>query len=126
MLSMINPAAVAPSPYLSQGAMAANPQRLLFISGQVGVDKNGRVGADIAEQSQLAAANLNSVLTEAGMDGSNLAKLTIYLTDGANLPGFSEAAAPALPSPPPAITVIIVKALAGPDLLVEIEGFAVA
>ena len=56
----------------------------------------------------------------------NLAKVTIYLTDESLLPGFMEAAAGALPSPPPATTLLIVKALAGPSLLVEIEGVAVA
>lgn len=36
-----------------------------------------------------------------------------------------EAAAGALPSPPPATTLLIVKGLAGPDLLVEVEAVAV-
>ena len=66
-----------------------------------------------------------SVLAEAGMSNANIAKLTIYLTDAANVPGFVEAAAGTLPATPPATTLLIVKALAAPELLVEVEAIAV-
>jgi enamine deaminase RidA (YjgF/YER057c/UK114 family) len=42
------------------------------------------------------------------------------------LPDFMQAAGEALPSPPPATTLLMVKALAAPPLLVEIEAVAVA
>jgi 2-iminobutanoate/2-iminopropanoate deaminase len=120
---ILPPGPNSPAPY-SQGAVATGG-RTLYISGQVGVDAQGNVGKDIAEQAQFAAANLNGVLAAAGMTGANLAKVTIYLTDAALIPGFMQAAAATLPSPPPAITLLIVKALAAPPLLVEIEGIAV-
>ena len=126
MIEMINPAGTTPNPSYSQGALVTAPQRTLYISGQVGVDAQGRMGADIAEQAQIAVANLNAVLAEAGMTPSNLAKVTIYLTDGSLIPGFMQAAGSALPSPPPATTLLVVKALAAPPLLVEIEAIAVA
>lgn len=126
MLTMINPAGIPPSPVYSQGAEVKAPARMLFISGQVGMDAKGNVGKDIGEQARIAVANLNAVLAEAGMDAGHLAKVTIYLTDESLLPGFMEAAAGALPSPPPASTLLIVKALAAPPLLVEIEAIAVA
>ena len=53
-----------------------------------------------------------------------MAKVTIYPTDESLLPDFVEAAADALPSPPPATTLLIVKALAAPALLIEIEAIA--
>lgn len=60
-----------------------------------------------------------------GRDGqAQLAKVTIYPTDESLLPDFVEAAADALPSPPPATTLLIVKALAAPALLIEIEAIA--
>lgn len=126
MLNMINPAGYPKSPTHSQGTEATSPQRMLFISGQVGVDAKGYMGTDIGEQAKIAVANVNAVLAEAGMTNSNLAKVTIYLTDENLLPGFMEAAAGTLPSPPPATTLLIVKALAAPPLLVEIEGIAIA
>lgn len=126
MLQMIMPpSATSPAPY-SQGALTTGAQTTLYISGQVGVDPQGRMGADIGEQASIAVANLLAVLGEAGMDGRNLAKVTIYLTDDILIPGLMQAAGGALPSPPPAMTLLIVKALAAPPLLVEIEAIAVA
>lgn len=126
MLTMINPAGYPKSPFYSQAAEVTAPQRMLFISGQVGVDAKGYTGADISEQAKIAVANLNAVLAEARMDNRNLVKVTIYLTDESLLPGFMEATGGGLPSPPPATTLLIVKALAAPLLLVEIEAVAAA
>jgi enamine deaminase RidA (YjgF/YER057c/UK114 family) len=126
MIQMITPAGFPNLPYLSPGALASSPQRTLYISGQVGVDGSGVVGKDIGDQTRLAVANLNAVLDAAGMDGTNLAKVTIYLTDESSMPGFMEAAAGALAAPPPAMTLLIVKGLAGPSLLIEIEAIAVS
>lgn len=124
MLEMILPPGPQSSAPYSQGALASGPRRTLYVSGQVGVDAAGHVGADIAEQARIAVTNLKGVLAAAGMDGSNLAKVTIYLTDDALIPGFMQAAGETLPSPPPAITLLVVKALAAPSLLVEIEAIA--
>ncbi|WP_309083215.1 RidA family protein [Chelativorans sp.] len=126
MLTMINPAGYPVSPFYSQAVEAKAPRRMLFVSGQVGVDATGYVGADIGEQARIAVANLNAVLAEAGMDKQNLAKVTIYLTDESLLPDFMQAAGESLPSPPPATTLLVVKALAAPSLLIEIEAIAVA
>lgn len=125
MIEMVTPRGFPSLPYLSPGALVAAPQRTLYISGQVGVDATGQAGNGIAEQARLATANVNAVLAAAGMGPGNLAKVTIYLTDAADVPAFMEAAAGALPSPPPATTLLIVKGLAGPNLLVEIEAVAV-
>lgn len=98
---------------------------MLFVAGQVGVASDGSLGEGIADQTRQAIANLNAVLSEAGMSADNIAKLTIYLTDAAHMPQFSEAARSLLPAIPPAITLIVVKALAAPPMLVEIEAIAV-
>ncbi len=124
MIQMITPQGFPSLPYLSPGALVTAPPRTLYISGQVGVDASGQVGKDIGEQARLATANVNAVLAAAGMSPSNLVKVTIYLTDQGDVPGFMEAAAGALPSPPPATTLLIVKGLAAPNLLVEIEAIA--
>lgn len=126
MITMIDPTGYPKSPHYSQGAEVRSPGRMLFISGQVGVDAQGKMGQGIAEQAKIAVANLNAVLAEAGMNASNLAKVNIYLTDESLIPGFMEAAGGTLPSPPPATTLLVVKALAAPPLLVEIEAVAAA
>ncbi len=68
--------------------------------------------------------NLRRVLAGGGMGTQDLVKLTIYLTEEANLPGFGPAGAALLSRPPAATTLLIVKGLADPRLLIEIEAVA--
>ncbi len=126
MITAINLPDRPPHPAYSQGVEVKGDGRTLYISGQVGAAADGSVPAGVGEQARLAIANLNAVLAEAGMTNANLVKLTIYLTDEGHLQDFYGAAFGTLPSPPPATTLLIVKALGGPGLLVEIEGIAVA
>ena len=126
MLKHINPAGVAaPGPY-SHGVEASGIQRTLFVSGQVGIRPDGSYAEGISEQTGVAIENLTAVLADAGMEPSNIAKLTVFLTDEGLMEGFFEAGVSWLPTPPPATTLLYVKALATPALLVEIEAVAVA
>ena len=126
MRTALNPATVPASPYYAQGTRVADASQLIFVSGQVGVDPDGKTLDGIAAQAEQAVANLNAVLAEAGLSPDAIAKLTIYLTDPAHVGPFMAAAGPTLPAEPPATTLLIVQALAAPDLLVEIEAVAVA
>ena len=56
---------------------------LLFISGQICIDPaSGELrNGDISEETQQVMKNLSAILTEAGMDFSNVIKTTIFLTD---------------------------------------------
>ncbi len=56
---------------------------LLFISGQVAINPaTGNVeNASIAEETNLVMQNLKAILSEAGMDFSNIVKTTIFLSD---------------------------------------------
>ena len=125
MITMIHPAGYPKSPAYSQGAEVRGAGRMLYVSGQVGVDAEGNVGQGIGEQAKIAVANVNAMLAQAGMANTDIAKVTIYLTDEAHLGEFMAAAGGTLPSPPPATTLLIVKALAAPNLFVEIEAIAV-
>ncbi len=113
------------NPAYSQGMLTRSGGRTLYISGQVGIGADGQPAEGIAAQTRAAIANLNAVLAEAGMSPANLAKVTIYLTDADDMAGFMQAGGDGLPVPPPATTLLIVKALASPVLLVEIEAVAV-
>ena len=125
MLRHLNPEGIAaPGPY-SHGVEASSIQRMLFVSGQVGVRPDGSLAEGISEQTSVAVKNLTAVLVDAGMDTSDIAKVTVFLTDESLLEGFMETGAGLLPTPPPATTLVYVKALATPALLVEIEAIAV-
>lgn len=125
MLTMLNNRDLPPPTGYSHAALASGPQKTLFISGQVGVAADGSVPATVGEQAKLAVANVYAMLAEAGMDNTNIAKVTIYLTDEAHIGEFMMAAGGTLPTPPPATTLLIVKGLAAPNLFVEIEAIAV-
>ena len=120
----LNPATVPSSPFYSQGIEVRDAGRLVFVSGQVGMTAEGTVPDGVAAQAAQAVANLGAVLNEAGLTAADLVKLTIYLTDPADVEEFVGAVAGTLSDPPPATTMLIVSALASPALRVEIEGIA--
>jgi 2-iminobutanoate/2-iminopropanoate deaminase len=72
----------APAPIgpYSQAVMVGN---MLFISGQIALkpDTGELANADVIEETHQVMQNLKSVLAEAGMDFSNVAKTTIFLSD---------------------------------------------
>ncbi len=120
----LNPETVPTSPFYSQGTEIRDSDRLVFVSGQVGMTSDGKTLEGIEAQTVQAVTNLNAVLDAAGLTPADLAKLTIYLTDPADVEPFLGAAAGSLPDPPPATTMLIVSSLASPELRVEIEAVA--
>lgn len=105
------------------------PGRLVFVSGQVALDRNLQlVGeGDIAAQAEQALANLGSSLRAAGATPADVTMLRTYIVDyrteyGALLaPSFERF----FQGRPPASTRVGVQALAAPGLLIEIEAVAV-
>ncbi|GAJ85071.1 hypothetical protein NBRGN_082_00280 [Nocardia brasiliensis NBRC 14402] len=66
-------------------------ERLLFISGTMGLDPDGKPGATLAEQLDLIWSNLRAILASAGMTVDNIVRLTSYLRD----PAYADANAAA-------------------------------
>ncbi|MDO9335680.1 MAG: RidA family protein [Caulobacter sp.] len=124
MLRKFNPEGVPAPPFYSHAVEVRSPDRWLYISGQVGQRPDGSAGGDIGEQTAIAVENLQRILAGAGMGVEDLVKLTIYLTDETSLGGFAPPAAALLGQPPAAVTLLIVKGLADPRLLIEIEAVA--
>jgi len=126
MRKTLDPAGIPRSPFYSQGLELNGAQRLVFASGQVGIDAEGEPLDGIEAQARQAVSNLGAVLGEAGMSSADIAKLTIYLTAAEDVGAFMAAAADTLPDAPPATTLLVVQSLADPRLLVEIEAVAAA
>lgn len=101
---------------------------LLFLSGQAAIDERGAiVGAgDFEAQLDQTFANIDRVLAAGGSDRSRIIKVTIYLTDMANFPAIIEARRRFFSRPWPADTIVEVRALALPELMVEIDVIALA
>ncbi len=101
---------------------------LLFLSGQAAIDEAGAiVGAgDFDAQLAQTMANIDRVLAAGGSDRSRIVKVTIYLTDMGMFPRIVEARRTYFTPPYPADTIVEVRALALPELMVEIDVIAAA
>ncbi len=100
---------------------------MLFLAGQIALDKDGRlVGkGDIEAQARQVYANIKSILEELGGGMEDVVKLTTYLTDRADLQGFRNARNQVLKPPYVPNTLVFISGLASPDYLIEIEAIAV-
>jgi len=100
--------------------------RLVFTSGQVGIDqRTGElVGEGTYEQTAQALHNLEEVLREAGGSLADLTKVTVYLANRTDIAEMNRAYAAVIPQPWPARSTVL-AGLARPELRVEIEGVAV-
>jgi 2-iminobutanoate/2-iminopropanoate deaminase len=117
-----NPAGVAgPFGTYSHGIEVESPMRLVFGSGQTGVDTDGRIGEDIEEQSRLAWRNIGGVLAGAGMGISDIVQLTMLLVNRGDLPTARAIREEFLDGHRPASTLLFVAGLAHPDWLIEID-----
>ena len=104
--------------------------KMVFISGQVAVDKDGKlVGpGDLKTQIRQAASNLKLALQAAGATASDLVKTNTYIVNykQADYSALREARAELFPSgEPPASTLVGVTSLAVEGLMVEMEAIAV-
>jgi 2-iminobutanoate/2-iminopropanoate deaminase len=120
-----NPAGVAgPFGSYSHGIEVESPMRLVFGSGQTGVDTDGRIGADIEEQSRLLWRNIAGVLAGAGMTISDIAQLTMLLVHRDDLATARAIREEYLDGHRPASTLQFVAGLAHPDWLIEVDFIA--
>lgn len=104
-------------------------QKLAFISGQVAVDKEGKIvgPGDLKIQIKAAAENLVAALAAVGAKPSDIVKMNTYIVQykQADYAAMREARAVLFPTgDPPASTLIGVHSLAVDGLLVEIEAVA--
>jgi enamine deaminase RidA (YjgF/YER057c/UK114 family) len=125
----INPPELGTPPGYSQ-VVEVNAGRIIFIAGQTALDSAGDlVGkSDFAAQAAQVFQNLAVALQASGCTAGNLVKLTVFLTDMKNLASYREARnrffASVTPPAAPAVTLVEVLKLYGPDFLIEIEAIA--
>jgi 2-iminobutanoate/2-iminopropanoate deaminase len=125
-LRPINPATVPEATGGYVNAMHVDgASRLLFISGQIPQACDGTVPGDIEEQCRLVWANLVASLTEAGMEVSNLVKVTTFLSDRAHATANTAVRNEILGAHRPALTVIV-TGIWDSQWLIEIEAIAAA
>ena len=127
----INPPELGAPPGYSQ-VVEICAGRLVVIAGQTALDRDGRlIGKDdFAAQAAQVFLNLGAALQSVGCSASDLVKLTVFLRNMSDLAAYREARnrffATVIPPAAPAVTLIEVSKLYGPDFLIEIEAIAAA
>lgn len=109
----------------AQACEASAFSRLLFVSGQVPVDGEGRVPADYRSQYRLAWANVEAQLNAAGMTFDNLVKVTIFLSDRGLIAQSAGLRQEIIGERSPALTIVI-AGIFDEAWLLEIEAVAAA
>ncbi len=118
--------ALPPSPGYSQ-AVEVRPGRIIYVAGQVSMDRSGKlVGeGDMRAQAQQTFENLKAVLEASGAKFENVVKLNYYVLDVAQLPAVREVRDKFVNAAnPPASTAVEVKRLFREGFLIEVEAVA--
>jgi 2-iminobutanoate/2-iminopropanoate deaminase len=99
--------------------------RMLFISGQVGMRRDGNVPEDAASQFEVALNNVRLNVEAAGFEMTDLVKLVTYVVGDLHPAKRREALDRAFGEHVTTSTLIYVSKLAAPQYLVEIDAWAV-
>lgn len=111
------------SPFYVQAVETTAGSRVLHVSGQVGVDPGGNVVDGFDAQTRQAFANLKAHLAAADMAITDIVKVTVIVTDQANVAAFRKVRDELMEGHKTAST-LIVAGLVSPQMLVEIEAVA--
>jgi len=129
-LAFVNPPGVhAPAGQYSHVARIDLPGggTLLFVSGQVALDEQGKIvgKGEVSEQADQVYANLKRVLASQGATFRDIVKVTVFVTEMAYRGQICDVRARHFGDAAPPSTFVEVSALAHDDLLVEVECVAV-
>jgi enamine deaminase RidA (YjgF/YER057c/UK114 family) len=116
------PTMAAPTGY-THVVEVASAARTVYIAGQVAYDwRREVVGVgDMAAQVEQVYKNLEAALAAAGASFKDVVKMTTFVTDMSQVHPARAARARYFGEMLPASTLIEVRALAHPDLMIEIE-----
>jgi 2-iminobutanoate/2-iminopropanoate deaminase len=111
----------------SHSVVVEGAQKLIFCAGQVAGDEQGNIlGPDDFEaQGELVMANLKKVLNEAGAELTDVVKLVSYVCSPHDVKKVRALVKKYFPNSPPANTICVLRGLAHPNYLLEIDATAV-
>ena len=101
-------------------------KKLVFCAGQVAADMDGKVlpPDDFAAQTKMVMKNLANALAAGGAKLSDVTKVTIYICNPHDVPKARGILYDYFGKHPPASTLCILRGLANPNFLLEIEAIA--
>ncbi|HVY58158.1 MAG TPA: RidA family protein [Xanthobacteraceae bacterium] len=126
-LRFLNPETLSAPPSYSQVVEATGPGRIIYVAGQLALDKQGKlVGhGDFRAQAVQTFENLKHALAAVGAGFDDVVKINNYLVDIAHLPIFREVREAYLGGCElPASTTLQITALAREGALLEVEAVA--
>lgn len=111
---------------ISHYADAVRADGLLFVSGVVPVDADGRLvgGDDVVAQAERVFENIGTVLDAAGAGPQDVVKVTLFLTDVDDRPAINPVRQRFFGATRPASTLVEVSRLAIPGARLEVEAVA--
>lgn len=104
----------APSPVGPYSQAIAVSGELIFIAGQIPLNpETGKIvgDGDIKAQTRQVMKNIEAILTESGVNWSNVVKTTVFLSDLTNFAPMNEIYAEYFPAKPPARACVEVSRL---------------
>jgi 2-iminobutanoate/2-iminopropanoate deaminase len=113
-------------PYSQAQLVTSGPLRLVYASGQLGLDpkKGDLVTGGVAAETKQALANLEAVLAASGATLGDVVKTTVFLVDMADFDAMNKVYGQAFAEPFPARSTVAVAGLPK-GARVEIEVVAV-
>ena len=126
-MELLIPKGVAPpASNYSHGVVVPAAARRLIIAGQIGLDPDGSLAEGMEAQMERCWLNIFAILKAAGMTKRDLVKISAFVTRDGVTARYREIRDRMLEGHAPAATYLVVAGLASPEMLVEIEGEAVA
>jgi 2-iminobutanoate/2-iminopropanoate deaminase len=122
MIRKFNPPSLAApmSPY-SHGVSIPAGMRIVTTAGQVGITKDGVIPPTVDEQLELIWQNTAAILADDGLKLSDITSIRGYIVSRDSVPAYRAAFRKYLGDVNPTSTLVVVKELVAPQLLVEIE-----
>jgi enamine deaminase RidA (YjgF/YER057c/UK114 family) len=128
-VEFLNPDGLLRNPAFSHVAVVSGNVRTIYIGGQDAVDSAGKIVGigDIAAQTEQVLRNLRTALAAASAGPEHVVKWNILVVEGQDFTrGYAAFQRVWGDRPnPPVITAAVVKGLAHPDFLVEMDAIAV-
>jgi 2-iminobutanoate/2-iminopropanoate deaminase len=108
----------------SHGVEIPEGNRLVFCSGQLGIERDGTIPEDVETQTRLCFKAIRAILEEARMTLGDVVRINAYVSSVDYLPGYMKVRDEFVGDPPPASTLMVVQAFARPQFKVEVEAVA--
>ncbi|UPY35656.1 Rid family hydrolase [Sediminicoccus sp. KRV36] len=114
-------------PFEAEFCMAVVAGKRVFLRGQTGLTLEGGFSTvgDAGGQARIAIANVEKLLADAGATLADAVHATVYVTDRAYITPVMATLMPVLSVHPITHTLFVVKGLAAPEILMEIDVHAV-